>query len=120
MPISLSEKTPQDAHEAGVFATITCGNSHECLVECAFTGNSTATACIVVYWKDESDLYGLVNFSTSKLDRNEGRASEIIDMENGEGESRGYHVAVFAYSNNMINGEPLDKVYTGTGVGAGM
>ena len=72
-----------------------------------------------MYWKDEPDLYGLVNFSTSKLDRNEGVASEIINMANREEESRRYHVAVFAYSNNMISGEPLDKVYTGTGVRAG-
>ena len=38
-------------------------------------------------------------------------------MEKLEGESRGYHVAIFAYSNNIISGEPLIKVYVGTGAG---
>ena len=73
-----------------------------------FTGNSIATACVIMYWIDDSNSYGLVNFGTSKLNRNEGVARGIIDVGNQEGESRGYHVAV-AYSNNMISGEALNK-----------
>lgn len=81
-------------------------DSQNCEIECIFGDNAAATACVIVYWKIESNTYGLVNFSTRKLDRNGDKANGYIDIESG-----GYNIAVFAYNNSMITGKPLTKQY---------
>ena len=100
-------------------ATISHGpDSEKCEIECIFSDHSAVTACVVVYWKNESNSYGLVNFSTSKLDRNGDKAKGYIDMANSE--SGGYNIAVFVYNNSMISGQPLAKRYIRPSEGAGM
>ena len=89
-------------------------------IECTFSDHSTATACVIVYWKNESNSYGLVNFSASKLDRDGDKASGYIAIDVANSESGGYNIAVFAYNNSTITGQPLAKRYIRPSEGAGM
>ena len=89
-------------------------------IECTFSDHSTATACVVVYWKNESNSYGLVNFSASKLNRDGDKASGYIAIDLANSESGGYNIAVFAYDNSMITGRPLAKHYIRSSEGTGM
>ena len=105
---SLSDEKEKQLDD--VLATVSHSpGSQNCEIECIFSENSAATACVVVYWKNESNTYGLVNFSTSKLDRNGDKANGYIYM--ADIESRGYNIAVFTYNNSMITGKPLAKQY---------
>ena len=73
-------------------------------VQCFFT-DSSASACVVLYWQITPNPYGLVNLNTMKLDRQQNQnTSQHISLEDG-----GYHVAVFAFSSdkNRIEGQSL-------------
>ena len=108
MPMCLSKGTHQDKTDDNVFVTITHINFQECLIECLFRENSTATACVTVYWKYATTPYQLINFSSLKLEAQGGKARGSIDTGDGL-----YHVAVFAFSDNMIRGKPVAKFHTG-------
>ena len=86
------------------FALKDC-NERTLSVTCYFSGN-TISACIVVYWQNVSNPYGLVNLVTRKLDRVK---NQTIIQTSIKLPRRGYHVAVFAFKSdkNMIEGEPL-------------
>ena len=103
-----SKGTHQDRQpDINVSATISHVNSQECLVKCSFRENSAATGCVVIYWKNETGPYRLVNFNAMKLEPQDNKAEGSIDTGDGF-----YHIAVFAYSNNMISGDPVAKFYT--------
>ena len=112
MPLCLSKGTQQDKTDDNVFVTITIVtivNFQECLIECLFRENSTATACVTIYWKRATTTpYQLINFSSLKLEPQGGKARGSIEIGDGL-----YHVAVFAFSDNMIRGKPVAKFYTG-------
>ena len=77
------------------------------LQQCSFRENSVATACVIIYWKNVTGPYHLVNFSAMKLEIQDSKAQGSIDTDDGF-----YHIIVFAYSNNMISGEPVARFYT--------
>ena len=109
MLICLSKiDTHQGKTDDNVFATISHVNSRECLIECSFRENSTATACVAIYWKSAIAPYQLVDFSALKLVPQGGKARGSIDTGDGF-----YHVAVFEFSDNMIRGKPVAKLSTG-------
>ena len=107
--IWFSKVTDQDTRsDVDVYVTISHINSQECLIECSFRENSVANACVALYWKNATAPYQLVNFCALKLEPHEGKAQGSIDTGDGY-----YHVAVFAFSDDMITGEPITKFYTG-------
>ena len=99
--------------DADVSVTLLHVDSRECLIECSFKETSTANACVIVYWKNiTEDHYRLVDFSSVKLEPQEGKAQGSVFTDDGF-----YHIAVFAYSNDMISGKPIAKFYTGRETG---
>ena len=97
----------EDNNNSRTMSSVTLDNTTCTIyVQCFFT-DSSASACVVLYWQITSNPYGLVNLNTMKLDRQQNQNNIISQHISLEDE--GYHVAVFAFSSDKdrIEGQSL-------------